>query len=83
MKHYDYITHGTCSRQISIDVDDDGRVQDISFVGGCNGNLQGLCALVRGMKADEIKARLQGIRCGNKSTSCPDQLSEALAGMGF
>jgi len=61
MKHYSYITQGTCSRQIDIDVDDNGCVQNVSFVGGCHGNLQGICALIRGMKAEDVKARLQGI----------------------
>ncbi len=83
MKHYTYMTQGTCSRQIDIDVDDDGCVQDVRFLGGCHGNLQGICALVKGMKASEVKKRLQGIRCGNKPTSCPDQLVTALVQMGL
>lgn len=83
MKHYSYITQGTCSRQIDIDVDDNGCVQNVSFMGGCHGNLQGICALIRGMKAEDAKARLQGIRCGAKPTSCPDQLATALEEMGF
>ena len=57
MKHYSYITQGTCSRQIDIDVDDNGCVQNVSFMGGCHGNLQGICALIRGMKAEDVKAR--------------------------
>ena len=72
MKHYSYITQGTCSRQIDIDVDDNGCVQNVSFMGGCHGNLQGICALIRGMKAEDVKA-----------TSCPDQLATALEEMGF
>ena len=52
-------------------------------MGGCHGNLQGICALIRGMKAEDVKARLQGIRCGAKPTSCPDQLATALEEMGF
>ncbi len=83
MKHYSYITQGTCSRQIDIDVDDNDCVQNVSFMGGCHGNLQGICALIRGMKAEDVKARLQGIRCGAKPTSCPDQLATALEEMGF
>lgn len=83
MKHYTYATQGTCSRMIDIEVDDNGRIQNVGFVGGCHGNLQGICALIKGMDAREVKARLQGIRCGSKSTSCPDQLAQALTEMGF
>ena len=83
MKHYTYTTQGTCSKVIDIDVDDNGYVQDVRFLGGCHGNLQGICALIKGMKAADVKARLQGIRCGNKSTSCPDQLATALEQMGL
>ena len=83
MKHYTYTTQGTCSRQIDIEVDDDGYVQDVLFQGGCHGNLQGICALIKGMKASEVKVRLQGIRCGGKPTSCPDQLAIALTEMGL
>lgn len=78
MRHITYNTQGTCSKIINIDVDDDNRIADISFIGGCNGNLKGLCSLVKGMKADEVRNRLAGITCGNKQTSCPDQLSKAL-----
>ena len=78
MKHIEYATCGTCSRQINIDVDDQGVVQNVEFVGGCHGNTQGIGALVRGMKATDVCARLRGIRCGNKPTSCPDQLATAL-----
>ena len=66
-----------------INVDDNGCVQNVSFMGGCHGNLQGICSLIRGMKAEDVKARLQGIRCGAKPTSCPDQLATALEEMGF
>ena len=83
MKHYTYYTQRTCSKVIDIEVDDQGTVQQVSFVGGCHGNLQGICSLIKGMKAEEVKARLQGIRCGNKPTSCPDQLATALAEMGY
>lgn len=74
---YQYTTSGTCSRSIEIEVND-GIVGDVRFVGGCHGNLQGIGALIKGMKADEVIARLEGIRCGNKPTSCPDQLACAL-----
>lgn len=83
MRHYTYTTHGTCSKFIDITVDEDGIVQDVQFLGGCNGNLQGICSLVRGMKVDDVKARLKGIQCGTKQTSCPDQLSVALEEMGL
>lgn len=72
-----YTTHGTCSRQIVIDVED-GIVTNVSFVGGCSGNTQGVASLVRGMKVEDVIARLKGIRCGGKPTSCPDQLAQAL-----
>ena len=78
MKHIVYQTSGTCSQQIDLDIDDDGRVWNVQFLGGCNGNLQGIGRLVNGMKVEDIKERLAGIRCGYKNTSCPDQLSRAL-----
>lgn len=78
MKHIVYQTSGTCSQQIDLDIDDDGRVWNVQFLGGCNGNLQGIGRLVNGMKVEDIKERLAGIRCGYKNTSCPDQLARAL-----
>ena len=78
MKHITYKTEGTCSQYIDVDVDDNGIVQQVYFTGGCNGNLQGICSLVRGMHIDDIKNKLDGIRCGMKRTSCPDQLVRAL-----
>jgi len=78
MRHIQYQTHGTCSKLIDIEVDDEGRLADVRFEGGCNGNLKGLAQLVRGMKADEVRQRLSGILCGTKGTSCPDQLAKAL-----
>lgn len=75
---YTYQPQGTCSRLISIDVDESGYIRQVAFVGGCHGNTQGISALVRGMKADDVVGRLKGIRCGNKPTSCPDQLATAL-----
>lgn len=77
--HHTYYTSGTCSRQIDFDIDEQGRVSGISFVGGCNGNLKGICALAQGQQAAQLISTLKGIRCGNKSTSCPDQLAKALA----
>ena len=72
-----YVTEGTCSRLIEIATDGD-LVTDVKFVGGCNGNTQGISSLVRGMKIDDVIARLEGIKCGGKPTSCPDQLARAL-----
>jgi len=74
---YQYQTSGTCSRLIEIEVEND-TVQSVSFVGGCHGNLQGIGALVKGMSIDDVISRLGNIRCGNKPTSCPDQLARAL-----
>lgn len=73
-----YKTRGTCSRQISFEVDDQNKVRNVTFYGGCHGNTQGVSALVEGMDKDEVIARLEGIKCGNKPTSCPDQLAQAL-----
>ena len=70
-------TKGTCSSQISFDIVD-GKLHNVIFTGGCNGNLKGIGALVEGQDAKDVAARLEGIRCGFKSTSCPDQLSQAL-----
>ena len=72
-----YKTRGTCSRSIHITLSDDGVIESCSFEGGCPGNTQGVAALVRGMKAEEVIARCQGIQCRN-GTSCPDQLAQAL-----
>ena len=72
-----YKTFGTCSREISFDVVDN-KLTNVSFVGGCNGNLQGISKLVEGMDIDEIIARVEGIKCGARQTSCPDQLAQAL-----
>lgn len=75
---YTYQTQGTCSSQIDFELDGQGVIQDVQFLGGCHGNLQGISVLLRGMKATEAIAKLQGIRCGYKNTSCPDQLANAL-----
>ena len=74
---YTYKTKGTCSQMISFSVED-GKVHNVSFYGGCNGNLKGIGALVEGMKAEDVIARVEGIKCGMKATSCPDQLAQAL-----
>ncbi|MBO5746900.1 MAG: TIGR03905 family TSCPD domain-containing protein [Clostridia bacterium] len=72
-----YNTKGVCSSTITFDVED-GIVRSVQFRGGCNGNLKGIAALCEGMKLDDVIERLAGIRCGFKSTSCPDQLASAL-----
>ena len=72
-----YQTQGTCSKFIEFD-GEDGIVNDVVFYGGCNGNLQGIARLVKGMKVDDVISRLEGINCGGKGTSCPDQLAKAL-----
>lgn len=73
-----YNTRGTCSRQILLDINDDKTVNSVEFVGGCNGNLQGIAALVKGKKIDDVISSLKGIDCNFKGTSCPDQLAKAL-----
>lgn len=75
---YSYKTNGTCSRQIDFEVEN-GIVTEVSFMGGCNGNLKGISALVNGMKVEDVIERLSGIRCGFKNTSCPDQFAKALS----
>ncbi|MBR2330236.1 MAG: TIGR03905 family TSCPD domain-containing protein [Clostridia bacterium] len=75
---FTYSTRGTCSRQILFDVDADNKMHNVRFIGGCGGNLQGIAKLVEGKDIDEIAATLAGIRCRN-NTSCPDQLSKAIA----
>lgn len=74
---YEYKTKGVCSRRITFSIED-GKVKNVAFDGGCNGNGKGVGALVEGMTVDEAIARMKGIRCGTKNTSCPDQLAQAL-----
>ena len=74
---YEYKTKGTCSQRIYFDIED-GKVKNVQFLGGCNGNLKGMASLVDGMDVNEVIARLEGTTCGMKSTSCPDQLAKAL-----
>ena len=75
---YKFRPQGVCSQEMKVDVDDAGIIQSLEVYGGCSGNLQGISALVQGMKAEEAIARLKGIRCGFKSTSCPDQFARGL-----
>ncbi len=74
---YTYKTKGTCSREINFEVEN-GKVKNVQFIGGCNGNLKGIAALGEGMDIDEVISRVEGVTCGPKSTSCPDQLAQAL-----
>ena len=69
---------GVCSLSTEVTLTDDGVIESVTVVGGCNGNLQGISRLVEGMKAEDAIARMRGIRCGFKNTSCPDQLAIAL-----
>ncbi|MDR2520304.1 MAG: TIGR03905 family TSCPD domain-containing protein [Eubacteriaceae bacterium] len=77
MQKFSYKTVGTCSTQINFEIED-GIVRDVVFYNGCDGNLQGICKLVKGRPAREVIGLLKGIKCGYKATSCPDQLARAL-----
>ena len=77
-KNVQYQTSGTCSMMIDVTADENDVIQQVFFLGGCNGNLQGISQLVRGQKIDDVIHKLNGIRCGTKNTSCPDQLCRAL-----
>ncbi|MCC8022840.1 MAG: TIGR03905 family TSCPD domain-containing protein, partial [Clostridiales bacterium] len=72
-----YKTKGTCSREIQIELDGD-TIREVTFIGGCDGNAKGLGSILKGMKVDDVIERLQGIECGPRPTSCPDQLATAL-----
>lgn len=78
MKTVQYQTQGTCSKLIEVTADENNVIQEVTFYGGCNGNLQGITRLVKGQKIEDVIQRLEGIRCGAKPTSCPDQLCQAL-----
>ena len=80
--YLNYRTQGTCSSNVELEVVD-GIIRQVTFWGGCNGNLQGISRLVTGMPAAEVVKRLEGIRCGSRLTSCPDQLCQALHQMGY
>ncbi|UKK53233.1 TIGR03905 family TSCPD domain-containing protein [Prevotella sp. E2-28] len=77
-KHIQYETQGTCSKLIDVTADENNIIQQVFFLGGCHGNLQGISLLVRGQHIDDVIKRLNGVRCGMKGTSCPDQLCRAL-----
>ena len=72
---YKFRPRGVCAKEMSVELDEQGIVQELKVMGGCHGNLQGISALVKGMPAEEVVCRLRGIRCGFKNTSCPDQLA--------
>ena len=74
---FEYKTKGTCSQRIFFEIED-GKLKNVEFLGGCNGNLKGIGSLVEGMDVDEVISRIEGIHCGMKATSCPDQLAQAL-----
>lgn len=74
---FEYRTKGTCSQRIIFDIEDN-ILKNVQFIGGCNGNLKGISSLVEGMNIDDVIAKVEGISCGFKSTSCPDQLAKAL-----
>ena len=76
--HYSYNTKGTCSKNIQFDIDEKGVISNVSFYGGCPGNLKALSILVDGMSVDEIEKKLRGVQCGFKDTSCSDQLAQAV-----
>ncbi|GAA6490573.1 TIGR03905 family TSCPD domain-containing protein [Candidatus Bariatricus faecipullorum] len=74
----EYTPHGVCSQHIHVEVDDNGTIHNVQFTGGCSGNTQGVARLVEGMNIQDAISRMEGIRCGFKTTSCPDQLAQAL-----
>ncbi len=75
---YTHRNKGVCSSSVSFDIDDNGIVSNVRFIGGCNGNTQGVARLAEGRHADELIAALRGIRCGMRTTSCPDQLAQGI-----
>ena len=78
MSTYEYTPRGVCSRKMIFEIAEDGTIEDLQVIGGCNGNLKGIGQLVKGRKADEVADLLEGITCGPKPTSCPDQIAKAL-----
>lgn len=78
MQNYEYLTQGVCSKKISFSIDEEGKVHNVSFLGGCNGNLKAIGKLVEGMEASKVISILEGNACGMRQTSCADQLTKAL-----
>ena len=78
MRHYTYRTQGVCSQKIDFDVEEDGSIHNVSFLGGCNGNLGGISRLVEGMSRDKVIELLRTVDCNGRGTSCPAQLAQAL-----
>ena len=78
MKKFSYKPRGVCSREIIVEVDDNDIIQNVKFIGGCNGNTSGISRLVSGMKVDDVIEKLQNVDCNGRGTSCPDQLAQAL-----
>ena len=76
---YRYRPNGVCSTEMIFNIDENNVIQDLKVIGGCNGNLKGISKLLKGMKVDDVIERLSGISCGYRTTSCPDQISKALA----
>lgn len=77
-KEYVYKPQGTCSKEMDFVISDDNKIESLNVIGGCNGNLKGIAALVKGQDIDEVINRLEGIQCGFKPTSCPDQIAQGL-----
>jgi uncharacterized protein (TIGR03905 family) len=77
-KVIEFQPQGVCCQVMQIQISDDGKIEDAAFFGGCNGNLQGIKSLIKGMKIEDVAEKLQGIKCGGKPTSCPDQLAQCL-----
>lgn len=75
---YEYVPQGVCSRLIHIELSENNEIVDAYFVAGCSGNLQGICSLIKGLPVETVIQKLKGIRCGNKATSCPDELASML-----
>jgi len=79
MKHVRFSPKGVCAQQIDFDIDDEGKIHNVSFIGGCNGNLKAIGILTEGMDASEVSEKLRGNKCGFKQTSCADQLAAAIS----
>ena len=79
MKRFEYDPKGVCSRKMVFDIADDGTIESVEVIGGCNGNLKGIVSLIKGMPLDEVIKRLDGITCRDKPTSCPDQIAKGLS----